>query len=286
MRAHQPDRAGYAVNRGVRLYYEVHGTGPLAVLLVPPWAVVTSGFWKMQLPFLARYYTVVLYDPRGNGRSDRPASGYEITDVSGDALAVLDQVGIDRCTLVSVSAGMRTCCYLAADHPQRVSGIAMISGSLYSSQKPATLDEREMRRRRLLEHFDERITLFWGGHFTEPHSTKAQDDGSEWSHETTPEIIAAAQEALWNFDTREVLGRVCCPVLQIHGLKEADHVQAFEGHRKLPHSTLVTMITPGHLPNLRDPVRVNLILREFFDRIVLEDQAPLVTETANARARA
>ncbi len=161
----------------------------------------------------------------------------------------------------------------------------MISGSLYSSQ-PATLDEREMRRRRLLEHFDERMALFWEGHFTEPHSTKAQDDGSEWSHETTPAILWAAQEAMWSFDTRAVLGRVCCPVLQIHGLREGDHVQAFEGHRMLQHSTLVTVITPGHLPDVRDPVRVNLILREFFDRMILEDRAPPVTEKTNARARA
>ncbi len=73
MRARQPDRTGYAVNAGVRLYFEVHGTGRLPILLVPPWAVVTSGFWKMQLPFLARHYAVVLYDPRGNERStDHP----------------------------------------------------------------------------------------------------------------------------------------------------------------------------------------------------------------------
>ena len=35
VRAREPDRAGYAVRSGVRLYYEVHGDGPTTVLLLP-----------------------------------------------------------------------------------------------------------------------------------------------------------------------------------------------------------------------------------------------------------
>src|SRR5215510_6097335 len=71
MRARQPDESGYVVNSGVRIHYEVHGTGQLTILLLPTWAIVDSRHWKMQVPFLARHYRVITFDPRGNGRPDR-----------------------------------------------------------------------------------------------------------------------------------------------------------------------------------------------------------------------
>ena len=67
MRARLPDESGYVVNSGVRIHYEVHGTGPLTILLLPTWAIVDSRHWKMQVPFLARDYRVITFDPRGNG---------------------------------------------------------------------------------------------------------------------------------------------------------------------------------------------------------------------------
>src|SRR5215469_5631824 len=72
MRARLPDESGYVVNSGVRIHYEVHGSGQQTLLLLPTWAIVDSRHWKMQVPFLARSYRVITFDPRGNGLSDRP----------------------------------------------------------------------------------------------------------------------------------------------------------------------------------------------------------------------
>jgi pimeloyl-ACP methyl ester carboxylesterase len=268
MRARQPDPRGYAVNEGLRLFYEVHGSGPLSILLVPPWAVTTAAFWKMQLPFLARHFTTIAYDPRGNGRSDRPVEGYAIDDVASDALAVLDELAIERCALLTVSGGMLPISYLAARYPQRVAALAAVSGSPYFSGPRASLEEREARRRRIVEQFDDWVRGFWGRNFPEAHSTKAQDDGWEWTHETTGAITLAAARELYTFDAREVFDRIRCPVLLIHGFREDDLIESFVAHRGLPHSILVTIMTPGHLPNVRDPVKVNLILRRFFDCVV------------------
>ena len=59
---------------GVRVAYEVFGQGDQTLLLLPPWAIVHSRFWKLQVPYLARHFRVVTFDARGNGRSDRPAT--------------------------------------------------------------------------------------------------------------------------------------------------------------------------------------------------------------------
>ena len=72
-RARYPDESGYVERNGVRLYYEVYGSGEPTVFLLPTWSIMHSRHWKMQIPCLARHCRVVTFDGRGNGRTDRPA---------------------------------------------------------------------------------------------------------------------------------------------------------------------------------------------------------------------
>jgi len=83
----------------------VHGTGQPPILLLPTWAIVDSRHWKMQVPFLARNYRVITFDPSGNGRSDRPEdpAAYADTASASDIAAVLDATGTERAVLVHTS---------------------------------------------------------------------------------------------------------------------------------------------------------------------------------------
>ena len=72
MRAREPDLAGAVDNEGVSIHYEVFGSGPATVFLMPTFPIVDSRKWKAQVPYLARHFRVVTADPRGHGRSDRP----------------------------------------------------------------------------------------------------------------------------------------------------------------------------------------------------------------------
>ena len=56
MRAHSPEQEGFVERDGVRIFYEVFGTGDPAVLLLPTWSIVHSRIWKMQVPFEALVY--------------------------------------------------------------------------------------------------------------------------------------------------------------------------------------------------------------------------------------
>ena len=94
-RARYPDAEGYLKRDGVRVFYEVYGTGEPAILLLPTWEIVHSRAWKIQIPYLARHGRVVTFDRRGNGRSDRPGEWARTTGgrVADDARAVLDARG-------------------------------------------------------------------------------------------------------------------------------------------------------------------------------------------------
>ncbi|HEU5065858.1 MAG TPA: alpha/beta fold hydrolase, partial [Gaiellaceae bacterium] len=92
-RASYPDESGYVERDGIRVYYEVYGTGEPTVLLLPTWSLMHSRHWKMQIPYLARHCRVVTFDGRGNGRSDRPTEpeAYDEREFAADALAVLEE---------------------------------------------------------------------------------------------------------------------------------------------------------------------------------------------------
>jgi pimeloyl-ACP methyl ester carboxylesterase len=75
-RARYPDQEGFIERDGVRVLWERYGDGEPTILLPPTWEIVHSRFWKAQIPHLTRHARVVTFDPRGNGRSDRP-DGYD-----------------------------------------------------------------------------------------------------------------------------------------------------------------------------------------------------------------
>src|SRR4051812_36779276 len=105
MRAHEPDRSGHVDSRGVAVYWEIHGDGDRTVMFIPGWQIGHSRFWKMQIPYFARHMRVVTFDPPGNGKSGRPASGYDEDTIAARALAVLDATGPGRASLVCHSRG-------------------------------------------------------------------------------------------------------------------------------------------------------------------------------------
>ena len=94
-RALYPDEEGYVERDGVRVFWERYGDGEPTVLLLPTWTLVHSRVWKAQIAYLARHFRVVTFDPRGNGRSDRPTDPdlYAESEFAADALAVMDATG-------------------------------------------------------------------------------------------------------------------------------------------------------------------------------------------------
>ena len=109
MRAREPDLAGSVDSEGVSIHYEVFGSGPTTVFLMPTFPIVDGRMWKAQVAFLARHFRVVTADPRGNGRSGRPrgAAAYSDDLNAADALAVLDATGTESAFLVALCSGVR-----------------------------------------------------------------------------------------------------------------------------------------------------------------------------------
>ena len=118
-RARYPDEEGFIERDGTRVFWESYGKGEQTILFLPTWTLVHSRVWKAQIPYFARHFRVLCFDPRGNGRSDRPKdpSAYAESEFAQDAIDVMDACGIDRAICVAFSKGAQRGMLLAADHP-------------------------------------------------------------------------------------------------------------------------------------------------------------------------
>jgi pimeloyl-ACP methyl ester carboxylesterase len=282
-RGRYPDSEGFVERDGVRVFYEVYGGGEPTILLLPTWSIVHSRLWKLQIPYLARRFRVVTFDGRGNGKSDRPTTvdAYAEAEFASDALAVMDATRTDRAVIVALSMGAQRGLILAADHPERVAGAIFIGPALGldpSGRHDSFFDERDSYDgwdkysapywRRDYRDF---LEFFFGQCFTEPHSTKQIEDCVGWGLETSAEtlILGHAAPAVGGRDAiLERAARVRCPVLVIHG--RDDRIRPHRHGEELARVTggrLVTIESGGHIPNARDPIKVNLAIRDFMQRL-------------------
>ena len=288
-RACYPDVEGYLDRDGVRVWYEAYGTGEPTVLLYPTWEIAHSRAWKGQIPYLARHCRVVTFDRRGNGRSDRPEdpAACHPENAPGDALAVLDEIAAEQAVLV-VWCGDGDDVMLAAEHPERITGLVLISSDLQLSAEPAAEEAAaagvtydfdvepegtpdgwgKWNRHYWLRDWPGFLEFFFTQVFSEPHSTKQIEDAIGWGLETDPQTILRAMETPWPHE-RETALRLCaqirCPTLVIQGSADAvvGPARGAAVAAAIPGARLVTLEGSGHGPHLRDPVRTNLILRDF-----------------------
>lgn len=287
MRARYPDTSGSVERDGVHLGYEVFGDGPATVLMLPTWTIVHSRVWKMQVPYLSRYYRVVTYDGPGNGRSDRVTDPARYTPdaYAEDAVAVLDHVGVDRAVVVALSQGAHDAIRLAYLHPSRVAGLGLVAAALplgltnparegivENFHLPYPADPQGWQKYNLAYWHDDYadfVEFFFSQAFSEPHSTKPQEDCLEWAREGGPEYLEAdAAAPPPDYSIADVLAALDCPTLFIHGTE--DRIRLYEEGQeaaRLSGGTLVTLEGSGHIPTVRDPVKCNLVLRRFIEEV-------------------
>jgi len=286
MRPIEPTASGFAVNPndGARLFYEVFGPPDAARTIVfpPPWNIIHSRVWKMQVPYFAQHgFRVVVYDPRGNGRSDRPATGYGGDSFYDDMLAVCDATGVERATFVGLSAGAHPAIRLAVEQPHRVSHLILIGPSVRFGEHTTAVSleaflaeppDREGWNKWNAVHWREDYPDFleWFIRLSriEPHSSKGIEDGIAWGLETTPEVLIADMLEGYTPRTAELATRVACPTLIVHGAE--DQVVKLDDARKLhsaiQHSRLMVVEGAGHNPASRHPVKVNELIHDFLGR--------------------
>jgi pimeloyl-ACP methyl ester carboxylesterase len=249
---------------GARIAWQRYGAGDRAVVFVPTWNIVDARVAGHQVEALAPHATVVTFDPRGAGASDRPATGYDFPMHAADALAVMAATGIEHAAIVTASRGLNTVVLLATDHPQRVERIAVIAP--YMILEPTSPEDGEIPA----DHgwrvdFPGWVDGFMRSVISEPDSEEVIAQMVEIGLDAWPEVLIAQEaECDWGLAPPR-LGAIACPTLVIHG--EADLPVPASLARviseSIPAARLELLAGGGHRPDIRSPDLVNPLLLDF-----------------------
>lgn len=278
------------VRDGVRIGYRTEGSDGPTVLLLPAFQIIDSRMWDGQMSELAAVARVVSYDSRGSGRSSKPLdpAAYAVPELLADSLAVLDAGGADRAVLVGNSLGGALAYLLAALHPDRVAGIALlaptvnitadadaplVAAGLRFDENRGGPDHGWARYNRHAWRRDFAGFVEWFVHTAapEPHAAAIRRRAVSWGMEGNADLLAATvatrvgvqpHEQALTF--RRLAGAVRCPAVVIHG--ERDEIVPPAWGRAVARALGASFIAhpdAGHCPHLSYPAMVNSVLRDF-----------------------
>ena len=287
--ARRPDTSGVAtVPDGVRLAYDVYGSGDPTIVLLPSTPIVHARQWKAQIHFLSRHYRVVAFDGRGNGRSDRPTAPAEYVDkrITDDIVTVLDATDTGRAVLVGLCAdGVWRSILLAMSQPERVEGIVAFAVGVprLSPPHPDRVDVRfedvlpiydgwaKVNRHYWQRDYPGFARWFFEAITSEPHSTKAIEDAVGWALDGSVDAMLGDADADFDLDQgaiEAICQEVTCPMLLVHGTE--DHCQPLARAERLSELTgapLVVVDGADHMIPGRHPVLANLLIRDFVESL-------------------
>ena len=127
-----PAQTGYASVNGLRMYYEIHGTGQPLVLIHGAFSAIGTSFGAV-LPELAKTRQVIGFEMQAHGHTadiDRPMSLEQMAD---DTAAAIRQLGFDQVDVFGYSMGAAVALHLVIRHPDVVRKLVLASSSFNMS---------------------------------------------------------------------------------------------------------------------------------------------------------
>jgi pimeloyl-ACP methyl ester carboxylesterase len=219
---------------------EIPAAGPQrgTAVLIHGMASDSMASWFMTLahPLAAAGFRVLLYDLRGHGHTERPATGYRLADFVADLDALLDQWGVtEPVHLFGNSFGGTVAFAHAAYHPGRVRAIVAVE----SAPPTATWFARMARR---LARVTETLADPAAVANSRPLFARRARDTSALLADTSigAELPASALPG------PELIAAIDCPVLCLYGANSAVHEMIGETERLLPQSRHIVVDGQKH----------------------------------------
>lgn len=249
---------------GVGIAYAVHGSGP-PLLLDSCWLSHLqfdwqSPVWRHYLDELGKISTVIRFDERGHGLSDRNVTDHSLEMRLADLEAVADHAGLDRFAMLAMAQGGPVSVEYAAKHPDRLSRL-IFYGTYAGALANASPEDIEMDDafQALIKVGWERPTPEFRRVFTTMMIPDATEEQMRWLDElqrmaTTADTAVLARTQRRQADVRHLLPELDLPTMVIHSL--GDRMNTFEDARFLA----------AHIRGAR------LVALESKNHIVLEDE--------------
>jgi 3-oxoadipate enol-lactonase len=228
------------------------------------------GMWNEIAPALARTGTIVRYDTRGHGRSEAVTDAFSLDDLVGDAVRLMDALGLERVSWVGLSLGGMIGQGLAIDHPARIEKL-VLANTVSRLPKEGRAQWRERARVARADGMaalaELILTRYFSAEFRQSRPEVIQRFRSGVLR-LDPGGYAACCEAIAGLDYFAQLDRIACPTLAIAG--SADHAATPEMVKEIadgiPGATLNIIPDAGHLSVVERPDAFLQIVSAFLQR--------------------
>ena len=256
----------FITSDGVRLHFiEAGPKAAPTIVFVPGWTM-PAWIFQPQIEAFSKRYHVVAVDPRGQGASDVPVSGYDYQRRGQDIGDLIAALRVPKVLLVGWSLGvLDSLAYVQQSGDARLAGLVLIDNSV-GEDPPPVASKLPMRRGPKLER-DEQMRRFVAGMFHTPPGPSYLDALTAAALRTPPEIAAqlsnyAVPRTYW----KEAVYSVRKPVLYIVRPRFAGQA----GNLAAKHPTAETAIFPtaGHALFVDEVGRFDSLLEGFIRRRV------------------
>lgn len=127
--AQQKPAVGYAPVNGLKMYYEIHGSGDPVVLLHGSFMTITNN-WAGWIPELSKTRKVIAIEMQAHGRTADIDRALSYENFADDVAALLDHLEIPKADLIGYSMGGGVAMQCAIRHPEKVRKVVSISAVL------------------------------------------------------------------------------------------------------------------------------------------------------------
>jgi len=222
--------------------------------------------WNAQVPALVDAgYRVLRYDTRGHGASSIANSPTSIAALAGDALGLLDHLGVDRVHFCGLSLGGMTGQWLGTHHAARLQSLALCATAAYLGPPEMWNQRIEAVAKGGMAAIAEATIDRW---FTQASQQRL---GAEIARirdgilNTPVAGYRACCGAIRDMDQRDSIAAISLPTLVMVGAEDpSTPVAASELiHQRIAGSKLVVIPDSQHLFNVEEPAQFNAALLDF-----------------------
>lgn len=217
---------------GTRIAYATTGRGP-ALVKVGNWLThldfdLASPVWGHMLQALSERHTLLRYDQRGTGLSDRDAERIDFDIWVSDLENVVDAAGLERFALMGISQGASLAIAYAARHPDRVTHLVLHGGYARGRRRRGggtAADEEAETMAKLVELGWGRPDAAFRQFFTSQFLPEGTPEQHRWFNElarvsTSPANAARMLREFDSIDVTDALPQVTCPTLVLHATRD------------------------------------------------------------------
>ena len=250
---------------GLSVHCRIDGPAGAPPLLLIHSLGTSLEMWAPQAAALAGAFRVISYDLRGHGLSEATAGDYSLALLAGDAIGLLDALGIERAHVAGVSLGGMIAQTLGIEHGRRLRSLVL--GDTASQIGPrSNWDTRAatIRADGMASIVDMILARWFTPEWLETSPEIARGFGA-MLRRMPAEAYVSASFAVRDGDTTAGLGRIACPTLVLVGDQDVSTPPAAAAAlaAAIPGARLTVIERAAHIPTVERPAEVTAAMLQF-----------------------